>query len=133
MSHEPPAGRGAGYLDEALELDKRLNRLRTADGRSRRGPPPDRHGHLALQHGVVGEQPYLKPGEGFQYTSGAVLKTPVGTMSGSYQMVKDDGTSFVATAGTSYVFDSNEVHGIDKVYEPTELVECFSPMRPEYA
>jgi ApaG protein len=46
--------------------------------------------------GVVGEQPYLKPGEGFQYTSGAVLKTPVGTMSGSYQMVKDDGTSFDA-------------------------------------
>ncbi len=46
--------------------------------------------------GVVGEQPYLKPGEGFQYTSGAVLKTPIGTMSGSYQMVKDDGTSFDA-------------------------------------
>jgi len=46
--------------------------------------------------GVVGEQPHLKPGEGFQYTSGAVLKTPVGTMSGSYQMVTDDGGSFDA-------------------------------------
>ncbi len=46
--------------------------------------------------GVVGEQPHLKPGEGFQYTSGAVLKTPVGTMSGSYQMVTDDGSSFDA-------------------------------------
>ena len=46
--------------------------------------------------GVVGEQPYLKPGEGFQYTSGAVLKTPVGTMSGSYQMLTDDGSNFDA-------------------------------------
>ena len=46
--------------------------------------------------GVVGEQPYLKPGEGFQYTSGAVLKTPVGTMSGSYQMVADNGSNFDA-------------------------------------
>ncbi len=46
--------------------------------------------------GVVGEQPHLKPGEGFQYTSGAVLKTPVGTMSGSYQLVTDDGGNFEA-------------------------------------
>lgn len=46
--------------------------------------------------GVVGEQPYLKPGEGFQYTSGAVLETPVGAMRGSYQMVADDGTRFDA-------------------------------------
>ena len=46
--------------------------------------------------GVVGEQPNLKPGEGFQYTSGTVLKTPVGTMSGSYQMKSEDGSSFDA-------------------------------------
>jgi len=46
--------------------------------------------------GVVGEQPNLKPGEGFQYTSGTVLKTPVGTMSGTYQMVSEDGSSFDA-------------------------------------
>ena len=46
--------------------------------------------------GVVGEQPYLKPGEGFQYTSGTMLETPVGTMQGSYQMVTDDGTEFDA-------------------------------------
>ena len=37
--------------------------------------------------GVVGEQPYLKPGQGFRYSSGAVLETPVGAMQGSYQMV----------------------------------------------
>ncbi|MEM8844222.1 MAG: Co2+/Mg2+ efflux protein ApaG [Pseudomonadota bacterium] len=46
--------------------------------------------------GVVGEQPYLKPGEGFQYTSGTMLETPVGTMEGSYQMKADDGTEFDA-------------------------------------
>ena len=46
--------------------------------------------------GVVGEQPYLRPGEAFQYTSGTMLETPVGTMQGSYQMVTDDGTRFDA-------------------------------------
>ena len=46
--------------------------------------------------GVVGEQPLLAPGERFQYTSGAVLETPVGTMQGSYQMVADDGEHFDA-------------------------------------
>ena len=46
--------------------------------------------------GVVGEQPYLKPGQGFRYSSGAVLETPVGAMEGSYQMVADDGEQFDA-------------------------------------
>ncbi len=46
--------------------------------------------------GVVGEQPHLKPGEGFQYTSGTMLETPVGTMHGSYQMVTDEGLEFEA-------------------------------------
>ena len=46
--------------------------------------------------GVVGEQPYLMPGQGFRYTSGAVLETPVGAMEGSYQMLADDGVSFDA-------------------------------------
>lgn len=40
--------------------------------------------------GVVGEQPNLRPGETFQYTSGCILKTPSGTMHGTYQMVRDD-------------------------------------------
>lgn len=47
--------------------------------------------------GVVGEQPYLKPGEHFRYTSGTVLETPVGSMKGSYQMKADDDTEFDAT------------------------------------
>ena len=46
--------------------------------------------------GVVGAQPLLKPGEHFEYTSGTALATPVGTMSGSYQMVAEDGTQFDA-------------------------------------
>ena len=44
--------------------------------------------------GVVGEQPHLRPGESFEYTSGSALATAVGTMRGSYQMVADDGTKF---------------------------------------
>ena len=46
--------------------------------------------------GVVGAQPLLKPGEHFQYTSGSVLNTPVGTMHGSYHMTAEDGTQFDA-------------------------------------
>lgn len=46
--------------------------------------------------GVVGEQPWLRPGDEFEYTSGAVLETALGTMHGSYQMLADDGTSFDA-------------------------------------
>ncbi|MGE0048880.1 MAG: Co2+/Mg2+ efflux protein ApaG [Acidithiobacillus sp.] len=44
--------------------------------------------------GVVGEQPTLAPGERFQYTSGTVLPTPVGSMHGSYQWVSEDGDEF---------------------------------------
>ena len=46
--------------------------------------------------GVVGEQPHLEPGQGFRYSSGAVLETPVGTMEGSYQMVDGEGHPFDA-------------------------------------
>ena len=44
--------------------------------------------------GVVGEQPTLKPGEGFRYTSGTVVETPVATMHGSYKMLAEDGNTF---------------------------------------
>ncbi|HYE37182.1 Co2+/Mg2+ efflux protein ApaG [Methylocaldum sp.] len=46
--------------------------------------------------GVVGEHPYLRPGEAFQYTSSAMIETPVGSMQGSYQLVADDGVPFEA-------------------------------------
>jgi ApaG protein len=47
--------------------------------------------------GVVGEQPVLDDGEAHQYTSGAVLTTPVGTMEGTYEMHEPDGRVFRAT------------------------------------
>lgn len=58
----------------------------------------DADGHIqeVRGDGVVGEQPLLKPGQGFRYSSGAVLETPVGTMHGSYQMVADGGAEFEA-------------------------------------
>jgi ApaG protein len=46
--------------------------------------------------GVVGQQPTLKPGESFEYSSGSAISTPVGTMRGSYQVVAEDGTRFDA-------------------------------------
>ena len=46
--------------------------------------------------GVVGEQPILQPGGTFRYTSAAMIETPVGTMTGSYEMVADDGVRFDA-------------------------------------
>lgn len=46
--------------------------------------------------GVVGQQPLIKPGESYQYSSGTMLETPVGSMQGSYQMLADDGYYFDA-------------------------------------
>lgn len=46
--------------------------------------------------GVVGEQPWIAAGDTFEYTSGAMLKTAVGTMEGSYQMVTQSGEHFDA-------------------------------------
>jgi ApaG protein len=46
--------------------------------------------------GVVGQQPLLRPGESFEYTSGTSLATAVGTMRGTYQMVAEDGHAFNA-------------------------------------
>ena len=50
--------------------------------------------------GVVGEHPLLSPGQSYQYTSGSVLLTPVGTMGGSYQMRAEDGFDFDAIIPT---------------------------------
>ncbi|PJK12483.1 Co2+/Mg2+ efflux protein ApaG [Lysobacteraceae bacterium NML07-0707] len=58
----------------------------------------DADGHVEEIHGegVVGEQPWLRPGDGFEYSSGVVLPTSLGTMHGSYEMLADDGTCFLA-------------------------------------
>ncbi|MBA1148477.1 Co2+/Mg2+ efflux protein ApaG [Ectothiorhodospiraceae bacterium WFHF3C12] len=47
--------------------------------------------------GVIGEQPYLAPGDDYRYSSGTVLNTPVGAMRGSYRMQAEDGAEFDAT------------------------------------
>ena len=58
----------------------------------------DEDGHVEEVHGegVVGEQPRLRPGEDFEYSSGVVLPTSLGTMKGSYELQADDGTVFKA-------------------------------------
>ena len=57
----------------------------------------DHHVQEVRGLGVVGQQPLLKPGESFEYTSGTHLPTPVGTMRGTYQMVAEDGRTFDAS------------------------------------
>ncbi len=56
----------------------------------------DAHNHVqeVRGQGVVGEQPLLKPNQSFEYTSGTVLATQVGTMRGSYRMQAEDGSLF---------------------------------------
>lgn len=47
--------------------------------------------------GVIGEHPYLKPGESFRYSSGAMIETPIGVMQGKYLMISDTGDNFKAS------------------------------------
>lgn len=53
-------------------------------------------------------------------------------IAGRVQFKKKDGDAFVAEAGTGYAFDAWEQHGA-VVLEDSEVIECFAPMRPEYA
>jgi ApaG protein len=72
----------------------------------------DANGNVQEVHGegVVGEQPYLNPGESFQYTSGTVIETPVGSMEGSYQMLAEDGTPFDAQIPAFTLSLPNKLH-----------------------
>ncbi len=54
------------------------------------------HVHEVKGLGVVGAQPLLQPNQQFEYTSGSVLATPVGSMRGTYKIVAEDGTFFDA-------------------------------------
>jgi ApaG protein len=61
--------------------------------------------------GVVGHQPLLKPGESFEYTSGCRLRTPTGTMRGSYFLVAEDGERFEA-AIPMFILDASAAPGV---------------------
>ena len=58
----------------------------------------DENNHIeeVIGDGVIGKKPHIAAGEVFRYSSGAILKTPVGVMSGSYRMVNDKGEHFNA-------------------------------------
>ena len=60
--------------------------------------------------GVIGEQPRILPGESYQYTSAAVLETPVGCMQGSYEMMADDGVEFDASIPVFNLSTPNTLH-----------------------
>jgi len=60
--------------------------------------------------GVIGKQPHLNPGEGFRYTSGTILETPAGDMTGSYQMIADDGVEFDAEIPPFMLSVPNTLH-----------------------
>jgi ApaG protein len=60
--------------------------------------------------GVVGHQPYLRPGEQFRYTSGTMLETAFGSMTGSYEMHADDGTRFNAEIPVFYLSVPRIIH-----------------------
>jgi ApaG protein len=81
------------YTIEIVNLGKVTVQLKT-----RHWKITDAQGHVQEVRGpgVVGEQPVLKPGERFEYTSGVPLTTPTGMMSGTYQMVAENGERFDA-------------------------------------
>lgn len=64
--------------------------------------------------GVVGHQPLLKPGESFQYTSGCRLRTPTGTMHGTFFCVAEDGERFEAPIAM-FVLDAGATGGGSRV------------------
>ena len=72
----------------------------------------DANGNIQEVHGegVVGEQPYLRPDDSFEYTSGTVIETPVGSMEGSYQMITDDGLAFDANIPAFTLSLPNALH-----------------------
>jgi len=72
------------FGDETVRLISRRWRITDATG----------HVQNVRGEGVVGEQPMLRPGDEFEYTSGVPLSTPSGFMSGSYQMEQEGGQPF---------------------------------------
>ena len=71
---------------------------KTAQLRTRHWVITDANGKIEEVRGagVIGETPTIAPGDSFEYSSGAIIATPVGAMRGSYQMQSVDGTEFDA-------------------------------------
>lgn len=70
----------------------------------------NQHTEEVKGEGVVGQQPVISPGSHFRYSSGAVLRTPIGSMQGTYQMITADGTPFNAEIPMFQLICSQEVH-----------------------
>ena len=72
----------------------------------------DANGHTEKVRGlgVIGQQPLLKPGQSFEYTSGTRLRTPTGTMHGSFFCVAEDGEKFAADV-PMFVLDALSASG----------------------
>jgi ApaG protein len=85
-----------GYFFWAYTIEITNRGTETVQLKTRHWRITDAHGRLQEVRGpgVVGEQPTLKPGQSFEYTSGVPLPTPSGFMVGTYQMVTDEGVSF---------------------------------------
>jgi len=60
--------------------------------------------------GVVGEQPHIQPGSEFQYTSGAVLETPMGTMQGHFTMIDHEGNTFLTEIPVFRLAVASHIH-----------------------
>ena len=60
--------------------------------------------------GVIGVQPHIPAGGEYQYTSGAVLETPLGTMQGHYEMIDIDGKPFVTDIPVFRLFVPTLIH-----------------------
>ncbi|NOR52297.1 MAG: Co2+/Mg2+ efflux protein ApaG [Gammaproteobacteria bacterium] len=80
--------------------------------RSRRWLITDANNQIqeVIGEGVIGEFPYLKPGESYQYSSGTMIDTPTGTMEGSYQMRTDSGNEFEAPIPLFALVKPDQLH-----------------------
>ena len=72
----------------------------------------DATGHAEEVHGpgVVGEQPVIQPGQRFEYTSGCPLPTPFGSMAGTYEMIRRNGTRFEAEVALFQLIQPGSIH-----------------------
>ena len=88
---------------ETVQLKNRYWKITDSSGNSRE----------VSGSGVVGEQPILKPGEKYEYTSGAPLNTPSGFMNGYYEMSKKDGSNFeveIPLFSLDSPYDNAQIH-----------------------